>query len=493
MIRLLSQTKGLKGVPTPHYYQMVEQQHLTLLDRGVTNWNNWREQNPDLEIDLIGVDLSEANLTKIDLSGVDLSEANLSGANLSEANLSGADLSNTNLSFANLTLANLSFAYLSSVDFSCANLTEADLSGAYLNQANFSFADLNKADLSFANLTEADLTETDSIEAKFSFADLSEANLSGANLNKSNFREAVLSKAILDAANLNEANFNFVNLTEANLTNTEALFTNFTGATFTGACLTNWKINAQTLLDEVICNYIYLHSKDREQNLKETRQNFAPGEFTKVFQKTRETIKLIFRDKIDIPAFIAAFKQLKLEHTEYSQLFIQALETELDGAFVVRIEVPFECNLNKIESALWQKYKRQVEVNKKQQLSQNLAKELEEKDSDRLIKILEKIVSIDERGNRFYDKEYSSEIKQNIAEAAGEIRDILQKLDDNFSTSTRVKKLGIINKAAEQIEKNIELKKKISHIFSLGASQILKNKISHPLGKILLTIMEEEW
>ena len=57
---------------------------------------------------LIGVNLSEANLSKAnlseaDLSKADLSKANLSKADLSEANLSGADLFEANLSKANLS------------------------------------------------------------------------------------------------------------------------------------------------------------------------------------------------------------------------------------------------------------------------------------------------------------------------------------------------------------------------------------------------------
>jgi hypothetical protein len=68
---------------------------------------------------------SRANLIGANLSGANLSRAYLSGANLSGANLSRAYLSGANLSGANLSRANLSDAYLNG-----ANLSRANLSGA---------------------------------------------------------------------------------------------------------------------------------------------------------------------------------------------------------------------------------------------------------------------------------------------------------------------------------------------------------------------------
>jgi len=70
------------------------------------------------------VDLFDANLSLADLFGADLSHADLSGADIN-ANLFGADLSGANLSDANLFGANLNGANLSD-----ANLFYADLSGA---------------------------------------------------------------------------------------------------------------------------------------------------------------------------------------------------------------------------------------------------------------------------------------------------------------------------------------------------------------------------
>ena len=62
---------------------MANQQQLDLLKQGVAaTWNVWREDHPDSPINLVGADLSEANLGEVNLAGADLSRAILSRADL---------------------------------------------------------------------------------------------------------------------------------------------------------------------------------------------------------------------------------------------------------------------------------------------------------------------------------------------------------------------------------------------------------------------------
>ena len=112
---------------------MANDDHIAQLKKGVTAWNVWRRENPN-----ICPDLSGANLMQVDLSGAFLSRANLSGANLCWADLSSADLRWANLSGA--------------------NLFRVDLNGAFLSRANLSGADLRFVILVSANLAGADLT-----------------------------------------------------------------------------------------------------------------------------------------------------------------------------------------------------------------------------------------------------------------------------------------------------------------------------------------------
>src|SRR5271166_1219191 len=98
--------------PNPHTPAgaLANPEHLAKLKEGVEAWNQWREQNPEIQPDL---------------SGADLREANLSEADLSEANLRGTDLCFAHLQAADLRAAGLIGAYLIGADLSRANLNGA--------------------------------------------------------------------------------------------------------------------------------------------------------------------------------------------------------------------------------------------------------------------------------------------------------------------------------------------------------------------------------
>ncbi|MFB2771621.1 pentapeptide repeat-containing protein [Pelatocladus sp. BLCC-F211] len=282
---------------------MANEEHLAILRQGVEIWNEWRKKNPEIQINFIKADLSRANLSGVNLSGTKLIWADLSYTNLSEANLSRADLSYANLSKADLSRADLSRAFLVEANFSEANLVVANLSEANLSKANLVLANLNEADLSSANL---------------SCANLSEANLS-----------------------------------KTELYIIRALETNFTAANFTGACLENWHTNSDTNLTDVICDYVYLQRGQQER--RPSSGNFAPGEFTKLFQKSLETVDLIFRNGIDWDAFAYSFKKVEVEN-QGAQLDVQSIEKKGDGILVVKVAVSPDADKAKIHGDFMQSY-----------------------------------------------------------------------------------------------------------------------------------------
>ena len=104
---------------------MADLEHLELLKQGVTTWNLWRKEQPDL---------SDADLSADDLSYVNLSATNLRGANLYTARLTGA----------NLRRANLCEAALNRTDLSGADLNGADLSQARVGGTHFANLDLRQ-------------------------------------------------------------------------------------------------------------------------------------------------------------------------------------------------------------------------------------------------------------------------------------------------------------------------------------------------------------
>jgi len=166
---------------------MANQEQVEILKQGVHVWNQWRAENPGVQVDLFGAELS----------GVDLKQAHLGGADLRQADLWKADLWQADLSEADLSGASLMGASLSR-----AQLGGARLMGAHLMGANLSGADLRQADLSGADLREANLNETDLRGALLMGANLKRADLSGADLREADLRGTSLIRTVIDKAKI---------------------------------------------------------------------------------------------------------------------------------------------------------------------------------------------------------------------------------------------------------------------------------------------------
>lgn len=129
---------------------MANQEHVKRLKQGVTGWNAWREENPETQPDLRGINLTEARLSRADLSDT----------YLSDAILRDADLSRSILSYADLHEADLREADMSDADLHETDLHEANLSGADLRYANLSGANLSGVRMEDTTIANVDLRTT---------------------------------------------------------------------------------------------------------------------------------------------------------------------------------------------------------------------------------------------------------------------------------------------------------------------------------------------
>jgi uncharacterized protein YjbI with pentapeptide repeats len=179
---------------------MANKEQLAILKQGIGVWNKWREEYPNTEIHLSGVDLSSANLKWANLVGADFTGANLNSANLREANLRKANLSESSLCKTNLSRCILREAKLFRATLTDANLTEANLFNADLTNAN-----LVGVDFSNANLVEANLSASKLSNSLLFKANLTATNLRSAFVQGANFTEAKIGWTIFGTLDLSDA------------------------------------------------------------------------------------------------------------------------------------------------------------------------------------------------------------------------------------------------------------------------------------------------
>jgi uncharacterized protein YjbI with pentapeptide repeats len=227
---------------------MADKGHLSTICQGVSAWNAWRAEHPEVTPDLMDADLRETDLRGADLVGVNLEGANLSGANLTEVNLDWSHLYEAELSKANLTNALIRQADLMHAVLRGAKLVGADLWSSDGERADFSTSDLKGARLDSANLHEADFAEADLRQAT-----LRRANLIAARFDRCDLRGADLSRAVLVEASLERADISYSVVYGASIWNT-----NVRGATQKSLTITRSDESRITVDDIEIAQFIYL-------------------------------------------------------------------------------------------------------------------------------------------------------------------------------------------------------------------------------------------
>ncbi len=131
---------------------MANPEQLSILEKGVLDWNRWRLslRHKEMLESFIHLDLTRANLRSAVLAGIDFSGVDLTGADLTNAYLVGAQFGDTIQVFrpdpadegeAHAVLAG-------------AKLIKADLSGTILRATQFIGTDLQAANLRHASLFE---------------------------------------------------------------------------------------------------------------------------------------------------------------------------------------------------------------------------------------------------------------------------------------------------------------------------------------------------
>lgn len=174
---------------------MASDEHLQLVQKGITVWNEWTISHPDEH-----ADLSNADLRSFDLRNSRLYGATFHGADLRNANLRGSDLRFCDLREADLRKADCQWVTFYGAVLSGGNLNDAKLQGADLRKTTLHNARLRRAYLRDANLREADLHEADLASANLTNAVLVETRLTRTTLSHCRVYGISAWKPVLDGA-----------------------------------------------------------------------------------------------------------------------------------------------------------------------------------------------------------------------------------------------------------------------------------------------------
>jgi len=170
-----------------------------LLTIGPEAWNRWKTENADRKLDFSGhrfEGILAPNLHDLDLSGVDVSNAKLSSSNLSRTNLSGVQAWRTDFGGAILDDANFSGALIAQATFGRASIHSTDFSNAEITSTNFRGVKGSSAQFRSARINDVDFWSAVLFKANFENAVIGNANFNSTWLEQTNFMQALIARSV---------------------------------------------------------------------------------------------------------------------------------------------------------------------------------------------------------------------------------------------------------------------------------------------------------
>ena len=433
-------------------------------------------------------------------------------------------------SIAVASIGGTSFRYsnLTNADFTEATLIATDFRDAILTHTIFHKAKM----LDYVRPGKSYLQNTE-VRKLLVTRQGQDKNFNYQNLRGINLSEAKLVDASFIGADLSETNLKDANLSRAKLVETQLNGTDFTGATLTGAYIQDWGITTNTKFDGVRCEYVYMRlpTKENPDPLRKPdnqKEVFADGEFGDFIQPIFDTLDLYHNQGVDPRAIAISFKQLAENHPE-ADLRIVGMEVRGEDKFLLRAKTAAMADKSELSAEYFEIYN-QLKALAQQELQALIS----EKDSR--IRSLETMVVTALQSPKFYAQtysnqgdtmsqspkkqsnfdlkgaqfagglvnadtvnahqiggnitNYSTEQRQNLAEAATEIQQLLNQLSQSYPTTTTSEKMSIVAKAVDEIESNPTLKARVIGALKAGGTEAFKELIDHPLVNILLASIE---
>ncbi|NEP10066.1 MAG: hypothetical protein F6K14_07580 [Symploca sp. SIO2C1] len=423
-------------------------------------------------------------------------------ADLTDADFTGARLKSTDFRRANLTrtcwrdASKLDQARSGNSYLQDTKVRELVITGDGQNQKYEQLPNLRGINLQGANLVGADFTGSVLKDGTLQGADLMDAILTVANLNKTNLQDTNLSKAKLKQAQLDGADL--------------------TGATLTGACIEDWGITTTTKLNGVRCDYVFMQLDNRNPHRKpdDWNKDFAEGEFVDFIAPMVLTLDL-YHNRVDDPRLIAYAWQKLVEENPEAELELVSIEKR--GKSKDKLLLKAETSPQAEHSVLHSEYFTNL------QHLESLPREAKQallRERGEMIRMLAGLlstnrcpeVSINNHQTQEGDKNmteiykskydlsqasvgslvdqaqsgshvegvgtqhnYAPEYKQNLAEAAAEIEQLLKQLDTTYSTATEAEKQSaVVITVQQEIKQNPTFKTRLRNALKEGGIEALK-------------------
>ncbi|NEP05270.1 MAG: pentapeptide repeat-containing protein, partial [Okeania sp. SIO4D6] len=378
---------------------------------------------------------------------------------------------------------------LGGTSFRKADLTDVDFSQATIQYTNFGYAVLR-------NVFWRDVRKFDQLRVGESYlanpkisqlivtGKIQNQNFDYQNLRGVNLRAADLQDASLIGANLKQANLQNADLSRAKLVQTQLDEANLTGAMLTGATIEDWGVTRHTKLHGVRCRYIFMRlpTKDDPNPRRKPdnwQEEFEDGDFADFIQPIVDTLDLYHNQGVDPRAIAISLKRLAENHPD-AELEIVGMEKRGGDNLLLRLATALGANLSQLSAEYFQTY------NEIKSLAEKEVKALLAEKDNRIYNLENMIVtalqrpsfytqtyqnkgdtfmadapkkytknefsgsftgvfiSIDKsQGNRVGGSIYANHVggiinnyppeqKQNLADAAAEIQQLLQQLEQNY-------------------------------------------------------------
>jgi hypothetical protein len=137
---------------------MANPEHLAILKQGVTAWNSWRQDRPEIMPNLRSCDLQQANFQGADFTHTDFTEADISKSMFMSSDFSQANLTYTVLSHSDFREANFRQADLTAANASGSKFGRAVFSGTLFIWTTLDNADFGHAEVGWCVFADVDLT-----------------------------------------------------------------------------------------------------------------------------------------------------------------------------------------------------------------------------------------------------------------------------------------------------------------------------------------------